>query len=623
MLGNNNSRWTIDYKNAAAACTHTKPLDRYQEWLIGRRRASHQPLPGADPFPTKQVVPTNQGVHVTRVKPFERGLPGLTGFSLKQTTHKTPAPSNANRFQGQEKKHLHAHRTGGTRASVAGGATGNLQSWVDLQSNMSLHPLGLKLLATVLSLVGKGPNLEGKKQFNKGFSFRYPNNSTFGFRQLARAKNGAGHDLDHLTNQNLHLLACKVQSCSVLADSQHKRVIYESATCSGSAGTHSVRQGASPRPKHRETGLEFSKFNHKSNKQWPDEIEIAGPKLLSVKLNPIIRFKGSRKPMRASVAKDWLDEFYYKVDLNFTPASIYVVASILAVSAVLVTITRLRYQGVDLNLTRLGVCTRMQTAKDKQTGVLNTRETSFIRLFVCFQTPAAYLFALVKSHILPISSLPHRQGLCRAFYANPYRLSMLNDRLTIDQVLLFAISYQNRFVCDFVGEEMLSGKALLCNKQLHTPASFAPSIACFSTPALHRFKAGRGDSSHARAMSQACCAYLVHQNGGLARNKVSHTLSRRVLAFGKRFHLTFSKRGPQPVKLGKQAQVVRRRNKVLTHRNGWTSSVLTCNFGAYAGEVTSSLNGFGCLVLTSKDQTSFSLLGKPLKTWLPTQRNQR
>ena len=628
VLGNNNSCWTIDYKNhrPAAACTHTNPLEhrfRYQEWcgLIGRRKASHQPLPGADPPPTKQVVSTNQGVQVTRVKPFERGLPG---FSLKQTTHKTPAPSNANRFQGQERKHLHVHRTGGTGVSVAGGATGNLQSWLDLQSNMSLHPLGLKLLATVLSLVGKGPNLEGKKQFNKGFSFLYPNNSHFGFRQLATAKNGAGHELDHLANQNLDLLACKVQSCSVLANSQHKRVIYESATCSGSAGTHSVRQGASPRPKGRETGLEFSKFNHKSNKQWPDKIEIAGPKLLNVKLNPIIRFKGGRKPMRVSVAKDWLDEFYWKVDLNFTPASIYLVASILVVSVVLVTITRLRYQGVDLNLTRLGVkhCKRIQTAKDKQTGVLNPRETSFIRLFVRFQTPATYFSTLIKSHILPISPLPHRQGLCWAFYANPYRLSMLNDRtnrLTIDQALSFAISCQNRFVCDLVGEEMLSGKPVLCNKHLHTPASFAPSIACFSTSALHCFKANRRDNSHARAMSQACCAYLAHQNGGLARNKVSDTLSRRVnpLAFGKCFHLTFSKRGPQPVKLGKQTKVVRRKNRVLTHRNGWTSSVLTCNFGPYAGEVTSSLNGFGCLVLTSNDQTSFSLLGKPLKPGYP------
>ena len=616
VVGNKNSRWAADYKNdrPTAACSQTRQKFRYQEWLIGRGKASHQLVTEADPSPT--IVSTNQGVQVTRVKPFSRNLPGLTGFSLKQTTHKTFVSSNTNRFKDQKKKHLHAHRTRSARVSVARGATENVESSVGLQGNMSLYPLGLKLLATVLSLVGKGQNLEGKKQIYKGLPFWYPNNSTLRFRRLARVR--AGGELANLANQNLNLLACKVQSCSVLANSQHKRVIYQSATCSGSAGTCSVRQGASPRPKHRETGFEFSKFNQKSNKQRPDEIEITVPQLLSVKINPVfntkpllpryIKIKREERTIRVSAAKYWLDAFDWKVNLNFTAGSIYVIASTFAVAVALVAATRYNYRGLDLNLTRKGLlrvgCRR---------SVLNLRESSFIHLSVRFKRPTTWRFALSKSHILPISPLPHS---CRPFYnLLPVSLKLApmvnNNRFTINRALSSAITHQNRSVCDLVGEKMLSNQVLLCDK--HTLAT--PSTGCFSPPALHRFKVGRKENSNARAMSQACCADLVKQKGHLARNKVSDTLSRRVnpLAFGKCFHLTLFKRGLQPVKLGKHTKVVRRRNKVLAYRNGWTSkrgAVLTRNFGAYTGEVTSSLNRFGCLVLTRKDQACFNLLDK-------------
>jgi hypothetical protein len=161
--------------------------------------------------------------------------------------------------------------------------------------------------------------------------------------------------------RDLGVLARKIQSTSLLTDTQHKKIIYQSTgerqvgisrspfatPTSGNASfvKHGDVQkvGSTNQFQHLKIGLEFSKFDSKSNKQQS--------------------IKNGR-------------EFLEKLE---TLVSI----------------------GVDLKVKR--------ESPLKSNRVLNLRKTSFILFFVQLQVPLTYTLHFGKNHILPIKPFSHKK----------------------------------------------------------------------------------------------------------------------------------------------------------------------------------------------------------------------
>ena len=253
-----------------------------------------------------------------------------------------------------------------------------------ITKHISLHPFGLNLLSILFSLESKVKTTQSRKPF-KGFLFSacstqsqslafYPidfSNQRWKSRWREACLLGTANPLidpflsDELScmGRDLGVLARKIQSTSLLTDSQHKRIIYQSTgekqvgisrspfatPTSGNASF--VKHGGVQKVdstnqfQHLKTGLEFSKFDSKSNKQQS--------------------IKNGR-------------EFLEKLETRVS-------------------------RGVDLKVKRQSPL--------KSNRVLNLRKTSFILFFVQLQVPLTYTLHFGKNHILPIKFFSHKKGL--------------------------------------------------------------------------------------------------------------------------------------------------------------------------------------------------------------------
>ena len=250
--------------------------------------------------------------------------------------------------------------------------------------HISLHPFGLNLLSILFFLESKAKTTQSRKPF-KRFLFSacstqsqslafYPidfSNQRSKLRWREACLLGTANPLidPFLSNElscmgrDLGVLARKIQSTSLLTDTQHKKIIYQSTgekqvgisrspfatPTSGNASF--VKHGdvqkvdSTNQFQHLKTGLEFSKFDSKSNKQQS--------------------IKNGR-------------EFLEKLE---TLVSI----------------------GVDLKVKRQSPL--------KSNRVLNLRKTSFILFFVQLQVPLTYTLHFGKNHILPIKPFSHKKSL--------------------------------------------------------------------------------------------------------------------------------------------------------------------------------------------------------------------
>ena len=245
--------------------------------------------------------------------------------------------------------------------------------------HISLHPFGLNLLSILFSLESKAKRTQRRKPF-KSFLFSacstqsqslafYP--IDFSNQSLFLCLLGTANPLidPFLSNElsclgrDLGVLARKIQSTSLLTDSQHKKIIYQSTgerqvgisrspfAIPTSGNAPFVKHGGVQKVdstnqfQHLKTGLEFSKFDSKSNKQQP--------------------IKNGR---------EFLERLKTLVSI-----------------------------GVDLKVKRQSPL--------KSNRVLNLRKTSFILFFVQLQVPLTYTLHFGKNHILPIRPFSHKKGL--------------------------------------------------------------------------------------------------------------------------------------------------------------------------------------------------------------------
>lgn len=250
--------------------------------------------------------------------------------------------------------------------------------------HISLHPFGLNLLSILFSLESKVKTTQSRKPFKRFlFSACSTQSQSLAFYPIdfsnQRSKSrwreacllGTANPLidpflsDELScmGRDLGVLARKIQSTSLLTDTQHKKIIYQSTgekqvgisrspfaiPTSGNAsfvkGGGVQKVDSTNQFQHLKTGLEFSKFDSKYNKQQS--------------------IKNGR-------------EFLEKLE---TLVSI----------------------GVDLKVKRQSPL--------KSNRVLNLRKTSFILFFVQLQVPLTYTLHFGKNHILPIKPFSHKKGL--------------------------------------------------------------------------------------------------------------------------------------------------------------------------------------------------------------------
>ena len=439
----------------------------------------------------------------------------------------------------------------------------------------SLHPFGLNLLSILFFLESKAKTAQSRKPF-KRFLFSacstqsqslafYPidfSNQRAKLRWREACLLGTANPLidpflsDELScmERDLGVLARKIQSTSLLTDSQHKKIIYQSTgekqvgisrspfatPTSGNASFVKHGDVIASRQKvdstnqfqHLKTGLEFSKFDSKSNKQQS--------------------IKNGR-------------EFLEKLE---TLVSI----------------------GVDLKVKRQSPL--------KGNRVLNLRKTSFILFFVQLQVPLAYTLHFGRNHILPIKPFFHKKGL----FSQVGRLRAKHLYAIKVQPLLCETNLLLRTSTNSNAAFRLSSNTTSCLPKFNWSR---PNQSLTSTGSLALLVARSGKSTSFWPKQSDFFDTFPRVVTSLPLVKCFH------FTFVARTHQL-----AQDVYRKNQAvlstSILADRNGRISQTN---PAFLIRRLSPYTGEVTSTKQGPSWLVLTSNDQITFKLFSKNSTMW--------
>ena len=439
----------------------------------------------------------------------------------------------------------------------------------------SLHPFGLNLLSTLFFLESKAKTAQSRKPF-KRFLFSacsiqsqslafYPidfSNQRSKLRWREACLLGTANPLidpfllDELScmGRDLGVLARKIQSASLLTDSQHKKIIYQS-TGEKQVGTSrspfaTPTSGNAPFVKHGDviasrqkvdstnqfqhlkTGLEFSKFDSKSNKQQ------------SIKNG-----------------REFLKELETLVSI-----------------------------GVDLKVKRQSPL--------KSNRVLNLRKTSFILFFVQLQVPLTYTLHLGKNHILPIKPFFHKKSL----FSQVGRLRAKHLYAIKVQPLLCETNLLLRTSTNSNAAFRLSSNTTSCLPKFNWSR---PNQSLTSTGSLALLVARSGKSTSFWPKQGDFFDTFPRVVTSLPFVKCFH------FTFVARTHQL-----PQDVYRKNQAvlstSILADRNGRISQTD---PAFLIRRLSPYTGEVTSTKQGPSWLVLTCNDQITFKLFSKNSTMW--------
>lgn len=441
--------------------------------------------------------------------------------------------------------------------------------------HISLHPFGLNLLSILFFLESKAKTAQSRRFF-KRFLFSacstqseslafYPidfSNQRSKLRWREACLLGTANPLidPFLSNElscmgrDLGVLARKIQSTSLLTDSQHKRIIYQSTgekqvgisrspfatPTSGNASFLKHGDAIASRQKvdstnqfqHLKTGLEFSKFDSKSNKQQ----SIKSGRELLEKLETLVSI------------------------------------------------------GVDLKVKRQSPL--------KSNRVLNLRKTSFILFFVQLQVPLTYTLHFGKNHILPIKPFSHKKGL----FSQVGRLRAKHLYAIKVQPLLCETNLLLRTSTNSNAAFRLSTNITSCLPKLNWSR---PNQSLTSTGSLALLVARNGKST----------SFWPKQGDSFDTFPRVVTLLPFVKCFRFTF-VARTHQLPQDVYRKNQAvlstSILADRNGRISQTD---PAFLIRRLSPYTGEVTSTKQGPSWLVLTSNDQITFKLFSKNSTMW--------
>ena len=441
--------------------------------------------------------------------------------------------------------------------------------------HISLHPFGLNLLSILFFLESKVKTTQSRKPFKRFlFSACSTQSQSLSFSPIdfsnQRSKlrwreacllGTANLPIDPFLSdelscmgRDLGVLARKIQSTSLLTDSQHKKIIYQSTgekqvgisrspfatPTSGNAsflkhgGVIASRQkvDSTNQFQHLKTGLEFSKFDSKSNKQQ------------SIK-----------------DGREFLEKLETLVSL-----------------------------GVDLKVRRQSPL--------KSNRVLNLRKTSFILFFVQLQVPLTYTLHFGKNHILPIKPFFHKKGL----FSQVGRLRAKHLYAIKVQPLLCETNLLLRTSTNSNAAFRLSSNITSCLPKFNWSR---PNQSLTSTGSLALLVARSGKSTSFWPKQSDFFDTFPRVVTSLPFVKCFH------FTFVARTHQL-----SQDVYRKNQAvlstSILADRNGRISQTN---PAFLIRRLSPYTGEVTSTKQGPSWLVLTSNDQITFKLFSKNSTRW--------